>query len=58
MLNPAVDNGLPEGALFKWLGWDYLKSLDLYELKSHTQNVFMKAWKGRLPVANLAGGHH
>lgn len=57
MLNPEVDNGLPEGAQFKWLGWDYIKSLDLYELKSRTQNVFMKAWKGQLPVA-AAQWHH
>lgn len=44
VLNPHVDNRLPAGAAFKWLGWDYIKSNDLQQLKEHTRQVFTEAW--------------
>lgn len=44
-LNPEVDNHLPEGATFKWLGWDYVKSHDLEEIKTYANEVFLDAWK-------------
>ncbi|MDF2925461.1 MAG: Fe3+ transporter periplasmic protein [Paenibacillaceae bacterium] len=55
VLHSQVDNGLPDGASFKWLGWDYIKAHDIYQLKEHTQHVFMKAWKRQLPVVS---SHH
>lgn len=45
VLNPEIDNGLPEGASFNWLGWDYIKSNDIQYLKEYTQSVFKKYWK-------------
>lgn len=45
VLHPQVDNGLPEGARFKWLGWQFIRSPDFYRLKEHTQNVFRKTWR-------------
>jgi ABC-type Fe3+ transport system substrate-binding protein len=44
-LNPEVDNRLPEHASFKWIGWDYIKSNDIEELRTHTSDVFFTAWR-------------
>jgi ABC-type Fe3+ transport system substrate-binding protein len=44
-LNPHVDNKLPEGASFKWLGWDYVKANNLEEIKTHANDVFLDAWR-------------
>jgi len=44
VINPQVDNGLPQGASFKWLGWDYIKTYDTVELKELTQTIFFSAW--------------
>ncbi|OPY75846.1 MAG: hypothetical protein A4E65_03389 [Syntrophorhabdus sp. PtaU1.Bin153] len=44
VLNPRVENRLPEGASFKWLGWDYIKSHDPAELKDYAHTVFLSAW--------------
>lgn len=44
-LNPDVDNALPEGALFKWLGWDYIQSHDTAELREYSHELFMFKWK-------------
>ncbi len=43
-LHPNVDNKLPENASFKWLGWEYIKSNDLEQLKAYTTEVFSDAW--------------
>jgi hypothetical protein len=40
-LNPDVDNNLPENASFKWLGWDYIKSHDIPELREHVRTIFI-----------------
>jgi ABC-type Fe3+ transport system substrate-binding protein len=40
-LNPYVDNELPEGAAFKWLGWDYIKSRDTAELRDRVYRLFL-----------------
>ena len=40
-LNPDVDNGLPEGAAFQWLGWDYIKSRDTMELRERIYKLFI-----------------
>jgi ABC-type Fe3+ transport system substrate-binding protein len=44
-LNPHVDNKLPEGATFKWLGWDFIKSHNLDEVKTHATETFLHAWR-------------
>jgi ABC-type Fe3+ transport system substrate-binding protein len=44
-LNPYVDNKLPEGASFKWLGWDFIKSHNLEEIKTHATETFLEAWR-------------
>ena len=40
VLNPEVDNRLPEGAGFSWLGWDYIKDNDLGELIPSLNAIF------------------
>lgn len=40
VLNPQVDNKLPNKAGFKWLGWDYIKSHPMEELIDHVVNIF------------------
>lgn len=47
VINPQVDNMLPEGASFKWIGWDYIKSHDLEELRERTLVFFTSARKER-----------
>ena len=42
--NGEVDNRLPEGAALKWLGWDYIKSHSMDELKQHVTDVFKMNW--------------
>lgn len=46
-LNPEVDNKLPEGAKFKWLGWDFLRNNNMEKLIKETNDLFIKEWKGR-----------
>ncbi|AHV97250.1 ABC transporter substrate-binding protein [Paenibacillus sabinae] len=50
-LSAEVDNALPAQAKMKWLGWDYLRSVDLQQLKNHTQSLFQQNWKRK----SLAG---
>jgi len=45
VLNPDVDNGLPENASFNWIGWDYVQSHDTAELREYSQALFMSKWK-------------
>jgi ABC-type Fe3+ transport system substrate-binding protein len=56
VLNPLVQNRLPEGALFKWLGWDYIKSHDPAELRDSAYTVFVSAWKEAQKGGNHTGG--
>lgn len=44
VVHPEVDNHLPEGASFKWIGWDYVKSHDVVELADHAQKLFFSLW--------------
>lgn len=39
-LHPEVDNRLPEGARFKWIGWEYLEQNDLRELIPRANRLF------------------
>lgn len=40
VLNPNVDNKLPKDAKFKWLGWDYIKSNSMDEIREHVRITF------------------
>ncbi len=45
VLHPAVDNQLPPGAKFKWLGWDYINQTDMGEEIQKTTGLFIREWK-------------
>lgn len=45
VLNPAVDNKLPDNAGFKWLGWDYIRSYSMEELYKRIMEIFNGAWQ-------------
>ncbi|PYG90216.1 ABC-type Fe3+ transport system substrate-binding protein [Ruminiclostridium sufflavum DSM 19573] len=42
VLNGKVDNRLPEGAVLKWLGWDYIKANSMEKLKKYVVAFFYK----------------
>jgi ABC-type Fe3+ transport system substrate-binding protein len=42
VLHPEVDNRLPEGARFAWLGWDYIQQHDLGELIPRLNELFQQ----------------
>lgn len=44
-LNKEVENNLPEGACFKWLGWDFLRNNDVEALKESINDLFIRGWK-------------
>ncbi|MDP4183330.1 MAG: ABC transporter substrate-binding protein [Bacillota bacterium] len=46
-INAEVNNKLPEGASFKWLGWDYIRTHSIDDLKNYVVEVFQKHWKGQ-----------
>jgi ABC-type Fe3+ transport system substrate-binding protein len=48
-LHPLVDNRLPDGATFNWIGWEYVKSHDLKELIHSTNSAFVRAFRGTSP---------
>ncbi|WP_406542455.1 ABC transporter substrate-binding protein [Clostridium ljungdahlii] len=43
--NAAIDNNLPQNASFKWLGWEYIKRNDIYEVKEHVRDKIMQYYK-------------
>lgn len=45
VLNPVVDNKLPDNACFKWLGWDYIKAHSIDTLREHVVRVFKQEWR-------------
>jgi ABC-type Fe3+ transport system substrate-binding protein len=45
VINPQVDNMLPEGASFKWIGWDYIRSHNIVELRERAQEFFITTWR-------------
>ncbi len=47
-LNPEVKNILPEGAKFKWLGWDYIYNNDLSELIEKVESIFKDSVEVRI----------
>ena len=40
VLNPMVDNRLPDDAQFSWLGWDYIRENDLGQLIPRLEALF------------------
>jgi len=44
VLSPDVDNLLPEGAHFCWLGWDYVRKHDVQQLIKDTAAIAERAW--------------
>jgi len=51
--NGEVDNKMPAGAEFKWLGWDYIKSQAIDELKECVMNIFKMNWQYRNEVEEI-----
>jgi hypothetical protein len=48
-VHPDVDNRLPDDAVFKWIGWDYVKNHDLKALIADTNAAFLQALHGKTP---------
>jgi len=48
-LHPEVDNGLPDNAPLKWLGWDYIRNRDLKALIAETNAAFLRTFRGGAP---------
>jgi ABC-type Fe3+ transport system substrate-binding protein len=42
-INPEVDNRIPEGNTFMWLGWDYIYSHDIGQLIETCESIFNAA---------------
>ncbi len=40
VLNPEVDNKLPPGSTFSWMGWDYMREHDLGRLIPEINRIF------------------
>jgi ABC-type Fe3+ transport system substrate-binding protein len=45
VLHPLVDNKLPEGAGFRWLGWDFIRAHSMEELYKQVITKFNEARK-------------
>jgi len=43
--NASIDSKLPEGAGFKWLGWDFIRSNSIEVLKEHVKDIFIEYWQ-------------
>lgn len=53
VVNGEVDNKLPDGAKFKWLGWDYIRENDIAKLEVENEKTFMKYWNEYHKNTNL-----
>lgn len=53
VVNGDVDNKLPDGAKFKWLGWDYIRSNDITKIAKENEKLFMKYWKEYHPGGDI-----
>ncbi len=40
-LNPNVNNNIPEGFKFKWLGWDFIRSINMEETMNNIVDEFI-----------------
>ncbi|AOY77797.1 ABC transporter substrate-binding protein [Clostridium formicaceticum] len=52
--NAEVDNKLPVEASFKWLGWDYIKSHSMEELKEYVVGIFQQHWEKKTEMKEMA----
>ncbi|WP_446898441.1 ABC transporter substrate-binding protein [Clostridium sp. LBM24168] len=43
-LNPDVDNNIPEGFKFKWLGWDFIRSHNMEETTKKITDEFIETF--------------
>jgi ABC-type Fe3+ transport system substrate-binding protein len=48
-VHPDVDNRLPDNAIFKWIGWDYVKKHDMKALVAEANATFVRAFQGETP---------
>lgn len=46
VLDPAVDNQIPEGGRFSWLGWDYILGHDIGALIPEVNAIFQRVTGG------------
>lgn len=59
VLNPEVDNKLPKGSQFSWLGWDYIRETDIGELIPRLDKLFQDSLaeaQGGAPDGSAGGG--
>ncbi|GFE61665.1 ABC transporter substrate-binding protein [Geobacter sp. AOG2] len=45
-VHPDVDNGLPDDATFKWIGWEYVKDNDIKSLLVEVNATFLRSFAG------------
>lgn len=45
-VHPEAENGLPEGATFNWIGWEYVKEHDIEALLAEINLEFDRAFRG------------
>lgn len=53
VINGEVDNKLPSGAKFKWIGWDYIRENDIKEITKENEKKFMKYWREYHPNGDI-----
>lgn len=54
VINAEVNNKIPSGATFKWLGWDYINSHSIDELKEHVIEIFRQHWGREAEMKEMA----
>lgn len=52
-INTEVDNKLPQGATFKWLGWDYIRSYSIHERMEYVMQLFWKNYERKFQVEEM-----
>ncbi len=53
VMNAKVDNRLPEGAVLKWLGWDYIRKHSIHELMEYVMRILKRVWTGNTEVKEM-----
>lgn len=53
VINGNVDNNLPKGAKFQWIGWDYIRENDMYKLTENNEKIFMEYWHKYHPLKEI-----
>ncbi len=47
-VSPAIDNNIPEGNKFMWLGWDYIYNHKVSDMIPHLEELFHGAYKEKI----------